>query len=314
MSTLRLGLVCISEMLRKDRKLAFKAMTRKQFVNLSKISREHAIKELNHRCMHNVNTLYEVVKHCVNIGISHYRVSSSLFPLITDPTLDLSLQDLPSYESMANMLMSCGNFCRANNLSFSCHPDQFNVLASYSDKTIEQSIRELNHQSNILDLMGAERSPKNPMTLHINLKPNLEKESLRDFVSRFVSNVKRCSEGVQKRLVLENDDKGFWNARMLYENFADKFPLVYDNLHHACNPTDDNEPWHKIYAKTWGEYTPVFHWSQGINGGRSHTDYASEMPSEVMELSGAAIWEVELKAKDYAIMEILKNYEKSEKK
>lgn len=310
MSTLRLGLVCISEMLRKDRKLAFKAMTRKQFNKLSETSRDFAIKELDARCRHNVNTLYEVVKHCVNVGISHYRVSSSLFPLITDPTLDLSLQDLPSYESMSQMLMNSGNFCRANNLSFSCHPDQFNVLASYSDKTITQSIRELNHQSTILDLMGAERSPKNPMTLHINLKPNLEKESLRDFVSRFVSNLKRCSEGVQKRLVLENDDKGFWNARMLYENFGDKFPLVYDNLHHACNPTGDNEPWHKIYAETWGEYTPIFHWSQGINGGRSHSDYASEVPSEVIELSGAAIWEVELKAKDYAIVEILKKCEK----
>jgi len=314
MSTLRLGLVCISEMLRKDRKLAFKAMTRKQFLNLSKISREVAIKELNHRCVQNVNTLYEVIKHCVNVGISHYRVSSSLFPLITDPTLDLSLRDLPSYESMSQMLMNSGNFCRANNLSFSCHPDQFNVLASYSDKTITQSIRELNHQSTILDMMGAECSPKNPMTLHVNLRPNLEKESLQDFVARFVSNVKRCSDGVQSRLVLENDDKVFWNARVLHENFGELFPLVYDNLHHACNPTNDNEPWHKIYAKTWRGHTPVFHWSQGINGGRSHTDYASEMPSEVLELSEATIWEVELKAKDYAIMEILKNYEKSEKK
>jgi UV DNA damage repair endonuclease len=50
-ATPKLGLVCISELLKdKDKKIAFKTMTRKQFLSMQ---RQDAIKELSFRILHN---------------------------------------------------------------------------------------------------------------------------------------------------------------------------------------------------------------------------------------------------------------------
>ena len=46
------------------------------------------------------------------------------------------------------------------------------------------------------------------------------------------------------------------------------------------------------------------HWSEGINNTKSHTDYASHVPSIVSD-NLDCIWEVELKAKDKSIVKIL---------
>ena len=90
------GLVCISEVLKDfDKSIAFKAMTRKRFNDLSaKEGREFAMNELSERVLHNVKTTLQIVKHCSSNKINHYRVSSMLFPLATDPTLKLNVDDL----------------------------------------------------------------------------------------------------------------------------------------------------------------------------------------------------------------------------
>jgi UV DNA damage endonuclease len=299
----RLGLVCISARLTKQ-KIAAKTMTRKSFLSNS---REKSIEVLSERILHNSRHVLQTLRAAHAAGARHYRVSSSLFPLVTDSTLELSYADLHNFDTISANLRAAGDYARANDITLSSHPDQFNVLVSYNPDVVRRTILELNHQSAILDMMGAAHDYSSPMCLHLNKTPEERRETLDEYVSRFCANLGQCSEGVRNRLVLENEDKAYWNCDALYENFGDKIPLVYDNLHDVCNSSSDPVENAARFRKTWRGHTPVFHWSEGIGSTRSHADYATHLPHVVSQHSDVT-WEVELKAKDDAIAHIIESF------
>lgn len=299
---MNLGLVCISELLKQqDKTSAFKTMTRKRFNSLD---RKQAIKELSARILHNAQLTAKIISHCHDLGIKHYRISSNLFPLVTDSTLGIDYGDLPDFAAIKNCLQLAGNIARSLGISISSHPDQFNVLPSFNEDTVSKTIKELNHQSQVLDWMGCPQDYRAPMCLHLNLSFDSSKETIADYIARFLINFNRCDAGVCKRLVLENEDKGFWNAQNLYRYFAYTIPLVFDNLHDACNPSP--HCYFDLFKNTWKHYTPVMHWSEGIpEKPRSHADYFSVIPS-VVSKNTDCIWECEVKQKDKSIVKILK--------
>ena len=122
------GLVCISEVLKDfDKSIAFRAMTRKRFNDLSaKESREFATNELSERVLHNIKTTLQIVNHCSFNKIDHYRISSKLFPLITDPTLKIDVNDLKDINEIKKTLVEVGQAAKDLDVSLSIHPDQFN--------------------------------------------------------------------------------------------------------------------------------------------------------------------------------------------
>ena len=323
------GLVCISEKLKKqDKTLAFRAMTRKSFLDWRKkyadgkcnFSAEHLLEE---RIIHNVRLTQQILKHCAINDIFHYRLSSKLFPLITDTTLNLSIENFNNFNSIKAELKTIGEIAKKHGISLSIHPDRFNVLASKRSDVVQKTIRELNFHAKILDMIGLPQNYSAPINIHpsVSIHPSTKtkddtEENLREIVDRFYEGFKQCDEGVQKRLVVENEDKGCWNCGNMFIYFYNYcgtkhghfFPLTYDNLHDHCNPTIFQEE--KVtqeqnvqaFAGTWKKDVPVFHYSWGREDKfRSHADYAAEnIPVYDMEI----IWECELKAKDYAIEQL----------
>ena len=323
------GLVCISEKLKKqDKTLAFRAMTRKSFLDWRKkyadgkcnFSAEYLLEE---RIIHNVRLTQQILKHCAINDIFHYRLSSKLFPLITDTTLNLSIENFSNFNSIKAELKTIGEIAKKHGISISIHPDQFNVLASKRSDVVQKTIRELNFHAKILDMIGLPQDYSVPINIHpsVSIHPSTKtkddtEENLREIVDRFYEGFKQCDEGVQKRLVVENEDKGCWNCGNMFIYFYNYcgtkhghfFPLTYDNLHDHCNPTTFQEE--KVtqeqnvqaFAGTWKDNVPVFHYSWGREDKfRSHADYAAENISVYdMEI----IWECELKAKDYAIEQL----------
>jgi UV DNA damage endonuclease len=303
---MKLGLVCISEILKKkDKSLAFKTMTRKRFLELG---RDVALVELSSRILHNCQLTKQIILHCAANGISHYRISSCLAPLVTDSTLNISYSDLPDMSAIESALADVGATAQRSGISISAHPDQFNVLTSYNADVVDRSIKELNHQAYVLDLMKLPQNYSAPMCLHLNLSPDFKKENLASYVDRFVSALFSCSTSVQNRLVLENEDKGFWNCQNLYESFGKLIPLVFDNLHDLCNQSDtDQHSLLKLFKSTWGSHIPVMHWSEGLpDKPRSHAEFASHVPA-VVSMNNDCVWEFELKGKDLAILQVLNN-------
>jgi UV DNA damage endonuclease len=327
---MNLGLTCISEELKeKDKKkYSFKTMTRKRFNDLCvRDGKDETIKELSSRILHNVRATRYIIRHCIRNNILHYRLSSALFPLITDENTDVSYEDLPDKVSIQEELKFAGKIAKKFNLTIGSHPDQFNVLASPDRDKVSRTINELNFQASVLDMLGLPQDHTAPMNIHINYTPKMD-EGLQVVATRFFRNLSMCDKGVYNRLTIENEDKGFFNvdncikfSEYLFETFNANIPVCYDNLHDFCNPSEDHNVSFQAErcAYTWvnqGEgdnnfLTPVFHWSEGKpDKPRSHADYfalGNIPPHIAIEPNKEAKWECEVKAKDKAIRLLRKN-------
>ena len=325
-----LGLTCISEELKlKDKKnYSFRTMTRKRFNDLCvKHSRNEAVRDLSERILHNVRTTRYIIRHCIDNNILHYRLSSALFPLLTDKNTDVSYEDLPDKTTIDEELSFAGKIAKEFKISIGSHPDQFNVLASDDRNKVDRTINELNFQASILDKLGLPQDHTAPMNIHINYTPKMD-ESLEIVATRFFRNLSMCDKGVYTRLTIENEDKGFFNvdnciafSEYLFDTFGANIPVCYDNLHDFCNPSED----HNIVfqaercAYTWvnqgdGEHnflSPVFHWSEGTpEKPRSHADYfalGNLPPMIAIDSNNEVKWECEVKQKDLAIKLLRKN-------
>ena len=341
-----LGLTCISEELKlKDKKkYSFQTMTRKRFNDLcDKENRDEAVKQLSERIEHNIRVTQYILRHCSVRSITHYRLSSALFPLITDATLELNLECLPNYATIKSELRFIGLIAMSLRISMSIHPDQFNVLASLNQDAVDKTIRELNFQSQIMDMIGLSQDHTAPMNIHINgtppeIKSNNDPDSInnmriKEMADRFYNNLMRCDEGVFNRLTIENEDKGFWNvdncikfSEYLFHKYDYNLPVCYDNLHDFCNPSEKIGTAFQAErcAYTWvnqdaGEtnefegnhfLAPIFHWSEGRpDKPRAHADYfalGNFPPHIAIDPERPAKWECEVKANDCAI-QILRN-------
>ena len=326
-----LGLTCISEILKEQdkKKYSFRTMTRKRFNDLCvKHSRNEAIRDLSERILHNARATRYIIRHCISNHILHYRLSSALFPLITDEKTEVTFDDLPDKLAIQEELSFAGKIARGFGVSIGSHPDQFNVLASPNRDAVARTINELNFQASVLDMLGLPQDHTAPMNIHVNYNPK-EDETLEVVATRFFRNLSMCDAGVYKRITIENEDKGFFNvdncikfSEYLFNTFGANIPVCYDNLHDFCNPSED----HNIIfqaercAYTWvnqgeGDNTfiaPVFHWSEGNPlKPRAHADYfalGNTPPIIAIEPNMEAKWECEVKAKDKAIKLLQENY------
>tara|TARA_B100001094_G_scaffold154857_1_gene149868 strand:+ start:3938 stop:4933 length:996 start_codon:yes stop_codon:yes gene_type:complete len=319
-----LGLTCISEQLKeKDKKkYSFRTMTRKRFSDLCvKNDRDETLKELSQRILHNVRTTRYIIRHCIDSNILHYRLSSSLFPLLTDETLGIDLDDLPNIREIREELSFAGKIATDFGISIGSHPDQFNVLASNNQDAVNRTINELNFQASVLDMLGLPQDHTAPMNIHINHTPKMD-EGYGMVADRFYKNLIRCDAGVFNRLTIENEDKGFFNvdncinfSEYLFNNYSLNIPVCYDNLHDFCNPSEEQNIIFQAErcAYTWvnqGEgdnnfIAPVFHWSEGKpEKPRAHAEYFAlgNIPPHIsIDPDQPAKWECEVKGKDRAI-------------
>ena len=251
---MKLGLVCISEQLKSiNKEIAFRTMTRKRFNDLTALhDRDYAIKELSERILVNIEVTGLVIDHCESKGISHYRLTCAGFPLITDPTLDLTYEKLHNHTQITSDLEKLGEQIRNSSVSIGSHPDQFNVLASLNEASVIKTINELNFQTSIIDKMNMPKDYTVPVNIHINASPSNKTASIAEQVAdvgdRFYKAFKQCNDSVRNRLTLENEDKGFFSVQhilMFHQYLIDTYdvaiPICYDNLHDVCNNTCDND-------------------------------------------------------------------------
>jgi len=290
------SLCCISNSL-SEQGHKFQTMTWARF---SKLPREEAVATLSARTLNNIRVTYKILEQCVSEGWG-YRVSSNLFPLLTYDVAELKLKDYPDYIDIEAALADCASIIKDKSIRVSCHPDQFNVLASEGKHNVAKTIRELNHHGWLMDMIGAPRDYRAPINIHINNT----KGDPADIAARFMSNLAKCNPNVQSRLVVENEDKGIWTPSLLVKHFD--IPITYDNLHHKCLPDGlTAEEAFKLCYRTWlltGYFKPLFHYSESHPdkpNPRSHADMPVSKPIEY-PLSFPVDYDIELKSKDYAI-------------
>ena len=300
---MNLSLCCISNIL-AEQGHKFRTMTFKSF---SSKERSESLEKLSGIIINNFQVSEKIVRHCKDNNIMGYRLSSDLCPVIKHPDVMLALEDLPNYNEINKSIIDLSNTIRETGIRVSAHPSEYITLTSDDDVKVQHSIIDLELHAEIFDRLNLSQSYYNPLNIHIRKEGDAEDLSL-----TFIKNFERLSESVKKRLVLENNDTGnTWTVKNLKKYFYETYgiPVTFDNLHHEMLNHDVShmDAFYDAYS-TWN-CTPIFHYSEGKNGTRAHSDMALGIPENYNK---DVLFDVELKNKDYAILDIIKRYNERE--
>jgi len=294
---MRYGLCCIAlELQERDPPAKFQKMT---YASFSSMERTKALAIIGARILNNVLVTMESIKFCRRLGYC-YRLSSDLFPLVTYDKAGFGLEDLPQHDQIFAALEEIRKYLVGCPVRVSSHPDQFNVLASENEESVERTIKELNFQSWLMDSIGCPADYSSPINIHMNNNSG----SRQSIVDRLLFNMDRLDSNCRSRLVLENDDKAScWSAKMLVDHYHKRTgnPITFDYLHHKCHPDGLSEQEAvEMCHSTWSGFTPLFHLSESRDETnlKAHADY----PTVKAESYGLDFdLDLEFKMKDKAI-------------
>ena len=250
----------------------------------------------------NAAALADSVRHCRSLGIGAFRINSQILPLATHPVSGYTLDHLDRAGAIRRAFLEDGALAHESGIRLSFHPDQFVVLNSEREAVVESSLREVEFQAEVAELVGAD-----VIVLHGGGAAG----GVPAARSRLERAVHRLSARARTRLALENDDRLFAPGDLL--PFCERLglPFVYDVHHHRCKPDGLSiaEATRRA-AATWGRREPYFHLSsprEGWDGGnpRAHADYidARDIPAEWLALDATV--DVEAKAKERAVVAVM---------
>ncbi len=290
---MNLSLCCISQTL-SDNGHSFKTMTYSQFC---KRPFDLAIAELSERILHNFKNTLRTIRFCQLNNIQGYRLSSSLAPVLTHKNVNLRIRDLPNFAAIKSVCEQIKAALVASPLRLSAHPSEYITLSSDNPECIKNSILDLEQHAEIFDLLDLPNDYRSPLNIHVRQDGDPVKIACRVWE---VYDSLPCN--VRNRLVLENNDNpnGAWSVKNLVRYFRG-IPITFDTLHHSLlsDGLNDQEAFDLAYD-TW-PVTPIFHYSEGVDGTRKHADMPVSYPKDY---GRDVLWETELKNKCKAIFKI----------
>lgn len=300
----RLGYCCINLELQATRKITTnRTMVRKTFD-------AKGIKYASELALQNIKDLVEIIKWNETKGIKLYRMSSDMFPWMSE----YELSELPDFEKISNVLRGAGSLALKYGQRLTFHPGPYNVLASPNESVVTKAIKDLRQHGEIMDLLGFQRNQDSAINIHIGGTYGDKITTMQ----RFCDNFKRLPECAASRLVVENDDKeSMYSIEDLYNGIYAHIgiPITFDYLHHMCNPGAlSEEEAIKLASKTWGMVPQLTHYSSSkkiyedsSSVIRAHADYLYEGINNYNLLIDI---EIEAKAKEKALLKYLKDFSK----
>jgi UV DNA damage endonuclease len=262
--------------------------------------------------LQNIRDLIEIVKWNEQNGFKVYRMSSDMFPWMSE----YELKDLPDFQKISTLLKGVGNLALKYGQRLSFHPGPFNVLGSPNPTLVQKTIKELNQHAEIMDIMGLPQSHFYPINIHCNGVYGDKMATM----GRWASNYLNLSKSAQARLVVENDDKGsMYSVKDLYEGIFSvvKVPITFDFHHHRFQTggLSEKEAF-ELAMSTWHHHNvkPLFHYSScrrtfenPESKAQAHADFVYE---KINDYGHAVDIEVEAKAKEVAVLKYKEDQEK----
>lgn len=205
----------------------------------------------------NLNDLKCIIEWNKKHNILFYRMSSSMFPWMSQ----YEISDLPNFKLIKDLLLCIGDYAKLSNQRLTFHPGQFDVLASDKSHVVNKTIKDINQHAEIMDYMCLDKTVYNKINIHIGTAIGSKYEAAK----RFIKNFNKLSDSAKSRLTVENEDKiSLYTTQDLYDLIYKEIgiPIVFDYLHHLCNPGDKDEQTSlEIALSTWGKIMPVIHFS-----------------------------------------------------
>jgi UV DNA damage endonuclease len=249
----------------------------------------------------NIQDLIEVIKWNHRNGIHFYRMSSDMFPWMSE----YEFTDLPNFDKIKNLLSGVGVLAEKYDQRLSFHPGPFNVLCSPKEDVVIKTIRELDKHSQIMNMMGLSKTPYNKINIHVGGVYGDKQSAL----ERWCYSFNFLSDDTKSRLTIENDDKtsAYTVSDLMYIHQQTGIPIVFDYHHHSCHPDGMS---HKdaltLAVSTWPDgIVPAVHVSEPRDDSnpRAHHDYVK---NEVNTYGFDIDIMMEAKQKELAVLEYRK--------
>lgn len=248
---LNAGYACINLSLQADKITSNRGMIKKTFT-------ERGVAYASELALKNVQDLLKIVDWNLEKGFRLFRISSDVFPWSSE----YRFTELPDFVDIRETLEEIGS----RPIRLTAHPGPFNQLAGQG-RVLENTIKDLETQSEVFDLMGLKPSHWNKINFHVGGTYGDKTATL----IRFAQNFGLLSENLRARLTIENDDRvnlySVEDLTYLHETIG--IPIVFDYFHHSLNPGQlTEEEAFTIAYNTW-DVRPVFHFS---NSRRDYED------------------------------------------
>lgn len=159
-------------------------------------------------------------------AIHFYRLAGQLAPYLTHPALPHFHRQI---EESVTELAATGDLARQFGIRLSMHPGHYIQLSSPDPERVVRSQAELVACTALLEAMGATQEAV--IVIHVG---GLYADRLAS-LARFVQNFAALPGNVRGRLALENDDRLFGIADLLWLHRRTGIRLVFDALHHRCH-------------------------------------------------------------------------------
>lgn len=259
----------------------------------------------------NLKDLLKVLEWNHANKIKVYRMSSCLFPWMSE----YEFADLYNYKELKTSCENIGKYASESGQRLSFHPGHFDILASPTESTVNNTILDLNRHAQIMDMMNLRTDGYNTINIHVGGAYG-DKESA---LNRFCSNFKKLQKTAQQRLTVENDDKiNMYSTKELYEGVHKRIgiPVVFDFLHHTlCSGGQTEEEALKLASTTWPSgILQLTHYSSSkkINEDATsiQTAHAEYLYEYINSYGMNFDIEIEAKAKERALLSYIEKFMK----
>lgn len=305
------GLCCINTVLRKQN--IFPNRTCRLSTATTK-----GLKHVQSLSLKNLEDVLVILDWCKRYNITSYRLSSDMFPHISNPQFS-NTPDTPSYslDFAKSHLRKIGEKARTLGIRLSMHPGQFNQIASESEKVFANTKLDLLCHTNILDEIeqdGVDPFKRAIICIHGGGVYGDKKKTMERWCERF----KTLPFNVKSRICLENCEKCYSADDCLVLCRKLNIPCIFDTHHYNCysqlHPDETQRPADEIIPdvlQTWKRrgLKPYFHISeQGTGKIGHHSDYVENIPDYLLDIPQDITIDIEAKAKEQAILRLLCKY------
>ena len=236
------------------------------FKEFSKYDNDKGIDLLTKRIKLNFKNFQKVLKYNHDNKIKFYRMTHTMFPLLTHPNVNIDYKEV--FKDEFNKLKKTID---KYNIRIDTHPDEFCLLTSDKDNVTTNSIKILKFHLEIFKLLGI----NGKCVLHIGSSKPTKEEAL----NRFRDNFNKLPIELKNLIILENDDKTYTVSDTLTLCEELNIPMVLDYHHYICNH-EKNERINNLLPKiikTWNNtnLNPKMHFSNSISTKqkRNHSTY-----------------------------------------
>lgn len=240
MTLIRLGYAAMSMNVKNSS--PSQTMTYTQFAKIA--DREAAVRKLERIAASNLTNCLRLMRHNAAHEIHFFRLSSKLIPLANHP-------DLPDWNFIAPLkenLQAIRSYLQEHPMMrIDFHPEHFVVLNTQNAEAFQMAVKTLNMHRKLLMGMGIE--PEHRCVVHVGGGYKDKEKAL----EQFIHNWAMIPYGLQKMIMLENDDTTFTVKDTLYLCEKLGIPFVFDYHHHLANH-EEGAVWEEDWLRaiqTW---------------------------------------------------------------